>query len=152
MPPDESRLMLSWLRRGRCWRCSCPSLGSCRSRRSGTHRRSLNQWSAACSLGKLRTLTPFRRASTWMYCWESLSSSESPVSAILRFDSPSSLKYSGRPIFKVEQYGLPEYFKELARQRNSAFRLAELFEVLRESVLLDFEYRPRSMNRYEDLR
>src|SRR5437667_118802 len=97
MPPDESRLMLSWLRRGRCWRCSCPSLGSCRSRRSGTHRRSLNQWSAACSLGKLRTLTPFRRASTWMYCWESLSSSESPVSAILRFDSPSSLKYSDSP-------------------------------------------------------
>src|SRR5207245_3153899 len=36
----------------------------------------------------------------------------------------------------------------IARQRNSA----ELFEVIRESVLLDFEYRPRSMNRYEDLR
>src|SRR5882762_5790825 len=36
----------------------------------------------------------------------------------------------------------------IARQRNSA----ELFEVIRKSVLLDFEYRPRSMNRYEDLR
>jgi len=34
MPPDESRLMRSWLRRGQCWRCSCPSLGFCRSRRS----------------------------------------------------------------------------------------------------------------------
>ncbi|HMG58393.1 MAG TPA: hypothetical protein VK583_01590 [Burkholderiales bacterium] len=43
--------------------------------------------------------------------------------------------------------GDPE-FGGIARQRNSA----EFSEVIRESVLLDFEYRPRGMNRYEDLR
>src|SRR5258708_6482029 len=75
---------------------SIPRGGTCVSGRSVVHRRSLNHDSAASSLGKLLTLTPLRRASNSMYCWESLRSSESPVRAILYFNiSPSPLKKSG---------------------------------------------------------